>query len=360
VKPVPRADDHPLRVTALAVFSIWSAYGLLLFFQMWLNRPPTVPPPWKPYGPLLLWMGSAWVWAAFTPLIAWLVRRFNPRLIRPASLLPHVVALIFIHAVSTVVDAVGFYFVTRRFSIPLDRFSVGFAGTILLYSTVCLAVIALEQARNARERAVRAAQLEADLTRARLETLRRQLQPHFLFNTLNTISELIDTDPLRAGIMVARLGELLRRSLDEQDRSLIPLHAELDFVRLYTEIERVRFESWLDIIENVEAGIADAQVPPMILQPLVENAIKHGIAPSKRKGTVTIRARRAGERLQLEVIDDGVGHTFDEVQWRNGIGLSTTRERLAHLFPDSAMHITSERGRGTRVEVDLPFITHAA
>lgn len=307
-----------------------------------------------------MWMGTAWAWAAFTPLVAWLVRRFKPALTRPAHLLPHLLAVVGIHAMSAFVDTVSFYFVTSRFDVSVNRFRVGFAETILLYCTVCFAVMALEHARNARERAVRAAQLEADLTRARLDTLRRQIQPHFLFNTLNTISELVDTDPARAGVMVTRLGELLRRSLEEQERPLIPLYAELDFVRLYTEIERVRFESWLDIVERLEGDVAQAHVPPMILQPLVENAIKHGIAPSKRKGTVTIHARRDGERLRLEVIDDGVGHTYNGDKMRKGIGIAATRERLTHLFPDSELEITSERGGGTRVAVNLPFITNTA
>ena len=342
---------------ALAVFGIWTAYGLLLFIQMRLNRPATAPAPWQPWGPALFWMSSAWIWAVLTPGIVLLVRRAPPTAFQLRRIAPHIAALAVAHIVVTLVDAVTFYFVSKQFSFdPVIALRRGFASTLLLYSAVVLAVLALDHARLARDRAVRATQLEADLTRAHLETLRRQLQPHFLFNTLNTIAELIDTDPARAGEMVARLGELLRHSLDQHERRLIPLAAELEFVRLYAEIEQVRFESWLDIKEEVERATMEAWVPPMILQPLVENAIKHGISPSGRKGTIAIRALRVDDRLRLEVQDDGVGLNGNG-KAGTGLGLKTTRERLAHQFGPAATLDVRPEQPGTLVRLDLPFVT---
>ncbi|HEY0304523.1 MAG TPA: histidine kinase [Longimicrobiales bacterium] len=305
-------------------------------------------------------MSSAWAWAALTLPIAVLVRRVRPALRDPRTLFIHLLAIAGVHALLTLVDNYTFYFISKQLTNDfLTSYRRGFAQTALLYATTALAVLALDHARLARKRAVQAAQLESDLTRARLETLRRQIRPHFLFNTLHTISELIDTDPPRAGIMVTRLGDLLRRSLDDQAESMIPLEAELDFVRLYTEIEQVRFEGWLRVSQRIDDRAAHAFVPPMILQPLVENAIKHGIAPSGRIGSIEIRARRDDDRhLCIDVVDDGVGMTQNGGT-RLGIGLTTTRERLAHLFGnDAAVNIASS-GTGTTVSLQLPFITQA-
>ena len=357
----PSKPSDALRITPLAVFLIWTAYGVLLYTQMRLVAGPAARPPWQPYGPIAVWIGSAWAWAAVTPLVIAMVRRFKPRIERPVTLLPHLGAFAVIHAIMTMVDGATFYLVAKQWPAwPLAGYQNGLVQSALLYTAIALAVLALDHARLARTRAAHAAQLEADLSRARLETLRRQIQPHFLFNTLNTISELIDTDPARAGEMVARLGTLLRRSLDDQEQPFIPLRAELEFVTLYTDIERVRFESWLDVTLDIEPAALDAWVPPMILQPLVENAIKHGIAPAAGKGTITISAGRQNDRLSLEVIDDGVG-----LGPRNGnghgIGLRTMRERLNHMFSGAAeLSILQHAPRGTRVRVDVPFITTPA
>jgi two-component system, LytTR family, sensor kinase len=257
-----------------------------------------------------------------------------------------------------VLDGATFYFVRKAFSIDLfASFTRGLSQTLLLYSAVVMGVLALDHARLARVRLLQAAHLESDLTRARLETLRRQIQPHFLFNTLNTVAALIDTDPARAGLMVVRLGDLLRRSLHDQERLWISLADELDFLRLYTEIEQVRFEGWLNVREDVDHAVLQACVPPMILQPLVENAIKHGIAPLKRKGTILIRAGRDRDKLRVVVADDGAGlHGNGGIRF--GIGLQTTTQRLTHLFGIEAhVDLAPRTGGGTTVSITLPLIT---
>jgi sensor histidine kinase YesM len=356
--PRGAAGPHVYRIGPLAVWALWTLYGAMFVSQAVLNRPPGARAPWKPYGPFVYWLAYAWLWAAFTPLIARLVRRVRPVFARPQSLLLHLVAVLLIQLVITVTDVYTFYFVNPQLpSNLLSGYTRGIAQSVLLYSTVVLAVLALDHARLAKAREVQAAQLESDLARARLETLRRQLQPHFLFNTLNTISELIETDPPRAGAMVTRLGDLLRRSLEESGQPLIPLSAELEFVRLYTEIEQERFESWLSVEHDVDAAAFPAQVPPMILQPLVENAIKHGIAPSGKQGVITIRAHLTeAKRLQLEVRDNGVGvRPNGNGGW--GIGLGATRERLIHIFGAAArFQVDSRAGIGTRVIIEVPFV----
>ena len=346
--------------TALLVGLIWTAYGALLYSQMRMNRGPNMPAPWKPYGPFVYWMGSAWLWAALTPAIAWLVRRLRPSWPRLRTIAALIVAFALIHVIVTLVDVATFYFIAKRIPAnPLEGYQRGFVQTLLMFVLVASAVLALDHMRIARAREQAAARLETDLARARLDTLRRQIQPHFLFNTLNTIAELIESDPPRAGKMVAQLGDLLRRSLHDGEERLVRLGAELDFVRAYTDIERVRFESWLNIVEDVDPNLREALVPPMILQPLVENAIKHGIAPSRRSGTITIRAARSDERLRLEVVDDGVG--VDHSNGREGIGLKTTRERIGHMFGEQGDFVIQSTAAGTRAVIEMPIILqHAA
>lgn len=349
--------DTALPNIPLFVFLAWTAYGAVLLTQNLLTRPPGVPAPYRWYGPWLYWLGHAWTWAAFSPFIAFLVRRSRRTSIFRVTTV-HVIAILVINTISILVDTVTMYTIQKRF-LPIgpEMWARGIGQTLLLYATVVLGVLALDHARLARARALHAAQLETDLQRARLETLRRQLQPHFLFNTLNTIAALIDADPERAGAMVTRLGDLLRRSLDEHELAWIPLDAELDFLRLYTEIEQVRFEGWLTVRNDIDPALHDVRVPPMILQPLVENAIRHGISPLKRAGTVVVRATRVrDQRVQLEVADDGVG-IDGEAAPAEGIGLGTTRARLAHLFGSAAeLRVEPRPGGGTVVRVVLPLV----
>jgi len=217
---------------------------------------------------------------------------------------------------------------------------------------------------SAAELAVRSATLEGQLTRAQLDALRSQLRPHFLFNTLNAISVLALEDPARARHMVVRLGSLLRRSLDEEEHE-VPLRQELVFLDDYLDIQRARFGDRLVVTLDVDSGAAEARVPVLLLQPLVENAIEHGW-PEKDSTTTTIalRAARMNGVLRLSVEDDGPG-AGDSQQLREGIGLSNTRERLRRLYGDRAgMQLGAARPNGiplgTRVEITIPFSTVSA
>jgi len=193
---------------------------------------------------------------------------------------------------------------------------------------------ALGYRREAQARALNASQLETRLVEAQLQSLQRQLQPHFLFNTLNTISALMHRDVEAADMMIARLSDLLRISLQMVGVQEISLKEELDFLSKYLEIEQTRFRDRLTVVFDVQPEALDALVPNLILQPLVENAIKHGIGPRPSPGTITIKARLAGsERLELIVQDNGVGMSAARLSdFNRGVGLSNTRARLEHLY----------------------------
>ncbi|MFP2927029.1 sensor histidine kinase [Pyxidicoccus sp. 3LG] len=200
---------------------------------------------------------------------------------------------------------------------------------VLIYLSIVGLDAALRYSRQVREEAVRASQLEAQLAQAQLHLLRSQLRPHFLFNTLHAISALMHRDVNAADRMVGQLSELLRASLERDGRHEVPLSEELDLLAPYLDIERTRFSDRLQVELDVASDARDALVPPLLLQPLVENAIRHGIAPRRGPGRVQVRATRTGERLSVEVRDDGVGPPSSGVDGlREGIGLGSTRARL--------------------------------
>ena len=205
----------------------------------------------------------------------------------------------------------------------------------------------------------RSEMLATELTRSQLDALRSQLRPHFLFNTLNAISVLTAEDPDKARRMVLRLGSLLRRSLDEEEHE-IPLREELSFLDDYLDIQRVRFGDKLVITLAIEPAAAEARVPVLMLQPLVENAIEHG-APEKDAATtsITVRAGQSNGRLRLSVEDNGPGPRTVAMT-REGIGLRNTRERLRRLYGDRATIDLGAIGNGggvtgTRVDISIPL-----
>lgn len=200
--------------------------------------------------------------------------------------------------------------------------------------------------------AIRARERELQAQRARLAALRAQLQPHFLFNALGGIAELIHTDPHGADRMIVRLARLLRSALDDSDAQVVSLTHELSCLEPYLELERMRFGDRLTIVMDVEPAARDASVPGLLLLPVVENAIRHGIAPRSAPGTVTIRARVVERSVQLDVEDDGVGLASELTV---GIGLGNTRARLAELYGASSdLAIADRPGGGTRVRISVP------
>jgi two-component sensor histidine kinase len=201
--------------------------------------------------------------------------------------------------------------------------------------------------------------LEARLAEAELSALKMQLQPHFLFNTLNAISVLMTEDVEKANQMLVRLSELLRLTLEGSGRQQVSLKQELDFLERYLGIERIRFSDRLAVHLDVEPDTLDARVPNLILQPLVENAIRHGIAPRAEGGRLDVRARRRKGKLELSVHDDGNGMEQGRAgEASNGIGLANCRARLTQLYGDThGFEVGRSSGGGFSVVITLPFLT---
>ncbi len=208
-----------------------------------------------------------------------------------------------------------------------------------------------------RQREVRSARLEAQLANAQLSMLKTQLQPHFLFNTLHAVSALIRDNPRAAEDMLEGLGELLRLSLEQQVTQEVALKTELDFIGRYLRLEEIRFADSLRVVVAADPDTLDALVPSMILQPLVENALRHGISKRSKGGLLQIRAVQTGTQLCLTVEDNGPGDNASAVAPRKeGIGLTNTRSRLQQLYgSEHDFEIINTPGRGTVVTVHVPF-----
>ena len=205
---------------------------------------------------------------------------------------------------------------------------------------------------------LRMERLERNFAAARLNSLRMQLDPHFLFNALNTISAQVEREPRLARRMIEHLGELLRLSLSSQGRSVLALADELVVLDHYLAIQKIRFGNTLRVEIDVPADVAQALVPSMFIQPLVENAIRHGLAPRAGGGSIVITAARAGEELHVRVLDDGVGLPPGwSSESHAGLGLSITRERIAGLYPHGSSHfsIQPRAAGGTEVEIHFPW-----
>jgi len=215
---------------------------------------------------------------------------------------------------------------------------------------------ALAYRRESEARALDAAQLETRLVQAQLQALQRQLHPHFLFNTLNTISALMRTNLNAADAMIDRLGDLLRLTLDTTEDQVVPLKRELDVLQTYLDIEQTRFGSRLNVAMDIDPDTLDAKVPNLLLQPLVENAVRHGIAPHARPGHISIRSTRNRSRMLIEIRDSGNGVSADRLAALNrGIGLGNTRARLQHLYPSTHQFTFANIDDGFSVLVDIPY-----
>lgn len=319
-----------------------------------------------PIARILLHFLPSWLpWAAFTPGVLALTRRLPLERSSWVRRLPiHALACLALGLSHTLL--LGWFrttfppgpFAARAFGDWLSGtlWSLHSQVEVLAYAGVVIAGHASQALRAARERELGAVQLRAQLSEARLSALQGQLRPHFLFNTLNAIDVLIVDEPQRAGAILRKLSELLRRTLDESAAEH-SLGEELDHLRCYLDIEAERFSDRLRVQYRVDHDTVGLAVPNLVLQPLVENALRHGLAPLARGGSLTIGARRADNLLELFVEDDGVGlgcaQADDELQ--EGIGLGNTRARLAVLYGDrQELLIEPAPTGGTRVRVRIP------
>jgi len=224
-----------------------------------------------------------------------------------------------------------------------------------------LAWHALNYYHERREREIQAAALAAQLAQAQLQTLKMQLQPHFLFNTLNSISALNHEDPRAANRMIARLSELLRLTLENDGAQEVSLLQELDFLKRYLEIQQVRFGDRLNVRFDVTPETLEARVPNLLLQPLVENAIQHGIAPFAARGEISIQASCENGLLCLRVTDNGPGLPAPKPSGPpEGVGLANTRARLQQIYSNAhRFELRNGTEQGAVAEVRIPFQTAA-
>jgi two-component system LytT family sensor kinase len=237
-----------------------------------------------------------------------------------------------------------------------NLFLSSFQSNLLVYCVIVGIYQGLAYYRNLEERERRASQLEARLAEAQLQVLRSQLQPHFLFNTLHAISALVQQDPDRADHAIALLSDLLRMTLECGPEQEVSLQQELEFVQRYLDIEQMRFGDRLTVRLEVPDDIRDACVPSFVLQPMVENAIRHGIAQRSEGGRIEIIAARSNADLELLVLDNGQG--FSQAGIREGVGLGNTRARLQQLYGTRGrMTLTQTPGVGASVRLTVPFRT---
>nr|WP_255203603.1 histidine kinase [Myxococcus sp. AM011] len=229
--------------------------------------------------------------------------------------------------------------------------------SLLVYGVIVAIGSAVEYHRRFREGELAQSQLETRLVHAQLDALRAQLHPHFLFNTLNAISVLVRKQDTAGSIrMLTGVSELLRMALNSTGRQLVPFHEDLDFLERYLDIEQTRFRDRLQVARDIDSAALGALVPSLILQPLVENAIKHGLATRSGAGRVELRASREGARLVLEVLDDGPGLVPGWDRHDGCIGVANVRARLNQLYGAGHVFTLENRaGGGVRARLELPF-----
>jgi two-component system LytT family sensor kinase len=318
---------------------------------------------WNVYYEFIYW----YVWAAFTPLILWFAGRFDPDQCgrRRAAFALLAFGLLVAPLQAGLENGLALVSETLRNapnlglwhiqhlprSILLETF-----GNFVIYLLIVAAYYGYQYYRKYRERKLRSVELEARLAQAELHSLKMQLQPHFLFNTLNAISVLMMRDPEAANQMLLRLSDLLRLSLDQVGTQEVPLQQELDFLSGYLEIEQTRFQDRLTVSMDIEPATVGAAVPNLLLQPLVENAVRHGIAKRIGAGHIDIRASRVGANLRLEVQDNGIGLRNDVTSNAGGVGLTNSRARLERLYGSRyQFDVKNVPGGGVLVTVIMPF-----
>jgi len=311
----------------------------------------------------------AYLFALATPLVLWASSRLpieRSNWIRSALLhLPLSIVL------AVLLTALGRVLIWLRFAYPagkpltlesITRFVIGnFSEAIGIYLMIALASYAYSFYSRYREGRLRTLQLEAQLSHAQLQALKMQLHPHFLFNTLHSISALLNKDVEAARKMITRLGDFLRLTLENSGSQEVTLQQEMEFLSCYLEIERIRFQNRLVTHMDVSPQSLLAKVPNLILQPIVENAIRHGIAPRSTPGLLEIEAKQHDGTLRIQVRDNGPGlpkHRTSQNLIKKGLGLANTETRLERLYgADHLFDLTNNPAGGLIVTLEIPFHT---
>ena len=321
---------------------------------------------------LVVTMPSWYVLALLLPAVLWVARKFPVDSLRQArSWIVHLICAVIFSVVHLAVSGwLSDYVLYKNMPLPfttdlwrlLQQYFIGevlqYGGIVAVYFAIDYGRRYREKERTASELALKASRLESSLTRANLEALRMQLNPHFLFNTLNTVSVLaLKGERQRVARMLSRLSDLLRLSL-ENDRQSLSLKEEIDFLERYLEIEQVRFKDRLSVAMEIDEAALEAEVPSLILQPIVENAIKYGFSQTIGPGSVSIRCRVKGSMLEMEVADTGPG--FPESRAHSagtGVGIANTRARLEQLYGSQfSLEMTNRAEGGALVRVRIPHL----
>lgn len=355
----------------LFILAAWTLFALFFSTQLYLNI--HYHGLSQPFSKILIpWLICGYLWAALTPVTLWLARRFP---LEKEVIVRRVALHLLLGAVVSLLQLVAYNFVFQtliRHSsdsfFPLGPFQdvvVGqFHFNLLLYCVLVGLYQTFDYYRRFREREQRAAQLELEaaqletqLTRAQLDALKMQLHPHFLFNTLNTISVLMEEDVGAANEMLLRLSDLLRAALKNNEAHEVTLLEELQFLERYLQIEQARFQDRLKVEIDPAPETLLAYLPNLILQPLVENAIRHAVAPRATETLIEIRSQKLDGHLHLSVSDNGEG-MIDQATPTNGIGLSNTRARLEKLYGSNQdFKLETAAGGGVHISITIPFRT---
>ncbi len=353
----------------LIILGIFTLFGCFSTAQFWLFISMHDEPSRKYLASISLVhivfisMSQWYLWALLIPMMLWISRKFPIRaqsLVRDVQInLSFSIAIV---ACKLALDETIEYLL----NFPPDRFEPFWERLFftamspksfvffLIYWSIMAFIYSLQYNKKLREREVASSQLETQLAQAQLSALKMQLQPHFLFNTLNSISSLLRENVDAADDMITNLSDMLRYSLNTIHMQEATLREEIDFLQHYLDIERIRFQDRLITEVQIDPAVLDARVPTMILQPIVENSIRHGISKQSTPGKVSIEARRIESTLEMIVTDTGAG--FNSDNGAEGIGLSNTRERLEKLY-GSSFTITFERSQNheTIVKISIPF-----
>ncbi len=352
----------PTLFRGLGLLALWSVVGLAFASQLYLSNSLLGRPiSWREAisAPLEDW----YVYGVLSLPVVWLARRFPPELgprWRAAALhLGAAVVFSFVYvALRAVVGQVDSWVAGESATfaeIYHPLLARTFPFNLLIYGVIVAASHAIDYYRKYHERTVQALELEKHLTEARLQALLHQLKPHFLFNTLNGIASLMHTDVEAADKMLVRLSELLRITMAHTGAPMTSLRDELAFLERYLEIERIRFRNRLEVTIEVDEGAIEAQVPSLILQPIVENAVRHGIEPRSHSGRIELKGLRQDGHLVLTVTDNGAGLPPGGPT-REGIGLANTRARLAELYgADHDFELVNGPAGGLCVRIVIPY-----
>jgi two-component system, LytTR family, sensor kinase len=361
------------RFTRILFAIVWIVPGLVATLQLTLIGEPNGQR--YGFGTALLWQGGVWaLWAVWSQLILTLVDKVKLGAGQMGRwVLTHTVTCLAV----CVANVLAIAWMDRTFAEGHDHESYtqvltfaaasNFDFEVVLYWAVVGAAYMVEYLRRYRERDKLAVQLEQKLAHMQLDALRMQLNPHFLFNALNSVSALMDMDVSKAQSMLTRVSDLLRLSLRSAGSPTVPVWQEIELVELYLQVAQVRYGDGLDVDIDVDPHVVDAQVPSFIMQPLVENALKHGLQPGRSQQKIHVVARQAGDAIELLVEDNGRG--LDGLITNSGrflaarpsvdglgIGLTNTRSRLTMLYGDRyAFRMSNTANGGCRVEIRLPM-----